>query len=690
MESSHDPVDALRAVIRRHDALYYGHAKPEISDFEYDQLMRQLMALESLDPAHDFVDSPSHRVGGRPIAGFVTVEHRVPMLSIDNVYNEAELTEFGQRAAKLLNGRPCEWVVEYKVDGVALSLIYVNGRLVQAVTRGDGHRGDDVTHNARTLRGVPLQVLNLPRIGGTSLSSINHQAGDVIPSRLEVRGEAFISNSEFSAIRAAAIDNGDEPFKNSRNATAGAIKLLDPLLCAERKLRFFAHSVGDLEGATFATHGEFLLRMEQFGIPVIPKTVVRPSFEAAVESAQSLMQDLVALDFEVDGIVFKVNELGVRQNLGSTSKSPRWCIAYKWEKYEAETRVVEIVVQVGKTGILTPVACLEPVEIAGTTVSRASLHNADQILRLGIQIGDTVVVEKAGKIIPHVVRVETHLRDGTQKPFVFPTQCPECDSTVEKEDSGVFVRCSNRNCPAQLRESLCYFASRAAMNISGLGSKLIEQLMHAKLLMSFADIYRLQDRRAELVTLDRLGEKSVDNLLMSIEQSKSQPLWRLLTALNLRHVGVRTARELANGFGSMSALARAAEHELDQINDVGDVVAKSVWAFFSSEFGQRMVEELKDLGLNMGSEVIDPNSSSSTTPQILAGKVLVVTGTLSRFTRDEIQDLIHQHGGTSSGSVSKNTNYVVAGTDAGSKLKKATDLGIAILDEREFLAMISL
>ena len=703
--SVRDQIESLRASIRRHDALYYVQATPEITDLEYDKLMRQLKELEAAHPEFDSDESPTRKVGGAPIAGFVTVEHRVPMLSIDNVYNEAELAEFGQRVAKLLEGRPCEWLVEYKVDGVALSLIYEQGKLVRAVTRGDGRRGDDVTHNARTMRGVPLQLEPLstaatvgakqPARGslfedGSPGDGSAHvdDAARGIPSVLEVRGEAYISNSDFAQLQLAAVERGEEPLKNSRNATAGGIKLLDPTECAQRRLRFFAHSVGSLAGATFNTHGEYLQRIEQFGIPPVPRTAVLPSFEAAVEYCQTLMQDLHTLDFEVDGLVLKVNDLTLRQNLGSTSKAPRWVVAFKWEKYEAETRAVEITVQVGKTGTLTPVVSLAPVEIAGTTVSRASLHNRDEIARLGIQIGDWVIVEKAGKIIPHVVRVEAHRRDGTERPFEFPTQCPECHTPVEQDEGGVYIRCPNPNCPAQLREALRYFASRAAMDIEGLGAKLIEQLTEHGLLKSFADIYRLRDRRAELLQLERLGEKSVDNLLAGVEASRQQPLWRLLTALNLRHVGVSTAHLLADRFGSMEALMQASEAQLAEVEEVGDVIAKSVHAFFASDFGCQIVADLKQLGLNMGSAAAAETAAARQSSGLLSGKTLVVTGTLSRFKRDDIHAMIQKHGGRPAGSVSKNTDYLIAGTDAGSKLDKAKSLGVAILSEDEFLALI--
>ncbi|MBS0204928.1 MAG: NAD-dependent DNA ligase LigA [Planctomycetes bacterium] len=692
--SLRDQIESLRATIRRHDALYYVHATPEITDLEYDRLMRQLQELEAAHPEFDSDESPTRKVGGAPIAGFVTVEHRVPMLSIDNVYTEAELAEFGQRVSKLLAGRPCEWLVEFKVDGVALSLIYEEGKLVRAVTRGDGRRGDDVTHNARTMRGVPLQLELLTPTANAKSKAARGSLFDgeadasLIPTLLEVRGEAYISNSEFAQLQLASTERGEEPLKNSRNATAGAIKLLDPTECAERKLRFFAHSVGSLEGATFATHAEFLKRIEQLGIPSVPRTAVLPSFEAAVEYCQTLMQDLHSLDFEVDGLVLKVNDLALRQQLGATSKAPRWIVAFKWEKYEAETRVVDITVQVGKTGTLTPVASLAPVEIAGTTVSRASLHNRDEIERLGIQIGDWVIVEKAGKIIPHVVRTEVHRRDGTERPFAFPTECPECHTAVVQDDGGVYIRCPNPTCPAQLREALRYFASRAAMDIEGLGTKLIEQLTEHKLLNSFADIYRLSDRRAELLKLERLGAKSVDNLLAGVEASRQRPLWRLLTALNLRHVGTRTAQLLADRFGSMEALSNATVAELAEVEEIGDVIAESVHGFFASDYGRQIIGELKDLGLNMGSAADAAAAAARQTAGILSGKTLVVTGTLARFKRDEIHSIIQKHGGRPAGSVSKNTDFLIAGADAGSKLEKAESLGVKVLSEDEFLTLV--
>lgn len=663
-----EEIEQLRNEIRRHDVLYYQLGQPEISDAEYDRLMRRLQQLEREHPEYDSPDSPTKKVGGAPIEGFVTVEHRVPMLSIENVFDEEELAEFGARVTRLIGDSPIEWLAEYKVDGVALALIYDHGILTQAVTRGDGRRGDDVTHNARTLRGVPLRLLGSP------------------PALLEVRGEAYISNSDFAKLRAEHELRGEEPLKNPRNATAGAIKLLDPRECARRRLRFFAHSVGALEGATYRTHWEFLQSIRSFGIPTVPRAEVRPSFQAACQYAQELMEGLHELDFEVDGIVLKVNDLALRERLGSTSKSPRWIVAYKWERYEAVTRILDIQVSVGKTGVLTPVALMEPVEIAGTTVSRASLHNRDEIERLGVMIGDWVVVEKAGKIIPHVVRVEEHRRDGTQRKFHFPHRCPECHTPVEQDEGGVYIRCPNPACPAQLRESIRYFASRAAMDIEGLGVKLIEQLTEHGFIKSFADIYRLHERRAELVELERQGEKSIDNLLAGIEASKHRPLWRLLTALNIRHVGQRTAQQLAEHFGTLDALAQASVEDIQAVEDVGEVIARSVYHFFHSAIGRRIVSELREVGLNLGTPKKQRSHTQGTLP--LAGKTIVVTGTLEHFKREEIQELIHELGGKAASSVSRKTDFVLAGTDPGSKLDKARELGVKVLSEGEFLQLI--
>lgn len=667
-------IESLRTELERHNRLYYVDAQPEISDLEYDQLLKQLEQLEAEHPEYDSPDSPTHKVGGEPIEGFSQIEHRVPMISIDNVYDiensdskKPDVRKFDARIRELLDTQP-EYLIEYKIDGVALALIYENGRLTQAVTRGDGRTGDDVTHNARTIGGVPLRL-----------------SGDNIPPVVEIRGEAYIANSDFAKIRAAQEAAGEQPFANPRNSTAGGLKTLDPKVCAERKLRFFAHGIGYSEGVTAQRHSDFLKLAREFGIPTSPGTATFPNIDAVLEHAQSMMESLHELDFEVDGLVIKVDNLEHQAELGSTSKAPRWVIAYKWERYEATTKVVDIAIQVGKTGALTPVANLEPVEIAGTTVSRSSLHNRDEINRLGIRVGDTVVVEKAGKIIPHIVRVEEHLRDGNEIPFEFPIVCPECQAEVLQDEGGVYVRCQNPGCPAQLRETLKFFASRSAMDIEGLGIKQIESMIEKKLLTSLPDIYRLHEQRESLLTEKRTNEKSVDKLLDSIEKSKAQPLWRLLIGLNIRHVGSRTSQILASKFGMIDEILKKTEEELAAVDDIGPIIATSIFQFFSSEIGRGMVEEFRNLGLNMGEPV--PEEDDSTVKK-LDGKTLVVTGTLERFTRTEIKELIQQHGGRASSSVSKKTDFLVAGEATGSKLEKAQELGVTILSEDQLFEML--
>jgi DNA ligase (NAD+) len=661
-------IERLRDELNRHNYLYYIELRPEISDLEFDRLLKRLQELEARHPEYDAPDSPSHKVGGAPIEGFVTVAHRLPMLSIDNVYDETGVREFDVRIRKLLEpGESIEYVVEYKVDGVAVALIYEDGSLAQALTRGDGRQGDDITHNARTLIGVPLRL-----------------RGKDQPRVFEVRGEALINNADFAHVRAEQAKAGEQPFANPRNATAGALKLLDPKLSAQRRVRFFAHGAGYIEPDRFRTHEEFLQHAVQSGIPVTPRIKVLPGVDEALDYCHELMEKIHELEFEVDGFVLKVNDLEQRKRLGSTSKNPRWLIAYKIERYEGVSRIEDISIQVGKTGTLTPVAHLAPVEIAGTTVSRASLHNRDELERLAVKIGDWVVVEKAGKIIPHVVRVEEHRRDGSEREFHFPKTCPECKTQVVKDEGGVYIRCPNPNCPAQLRESLRFFASRAAMDIEGLGVKLIEQLTDLGLVKSFADIYRLKDRRDDLINLERMGEKSVDNLLEGIEASRTRPLWRLLTGLNIRHVGTRTAQVLADEFGTLDEILAQSPEQLAAVLEIGPVIAQSVHDYFHSRIGQSIVGELRELGLNFGSPVTKKTATGA-----LAGKTIVVTGTLQKFSRDEIKDLIHSHGGKPAGSVSKQTDFVVAGEKAGSKLDKAKDLGVRVLTEDEFVKMIS-
>ncbi|MDZ4820696.1 MAG: NAD-dependent DNA ligase LigA [Planctomycetota bacterium] len=657
-------IDQLRQELRRHDRLYYTLAKPEITDLAYDQLMTELRQLELKHPETITPDSPTQRVGEEPIEGLTAVSHRVPMLSIENTYSVEELRHYGQRLDKLLAGEAIEWVIELKIDGVAVSLLYENGLLVRAATRGNGQTGDDITHNVRTMADVPLRLSGNP------------------PPVLEVRGEVYMTNADLVRLNEAQKEAGRELYANTRNVAAGSIRLLDPRICAQRRLRLFCHGIGYSEGFTVATHMEFLARLEEFGLPATPMVTCWPTLEQAIAHCEELIEQLHEIDFEVDGLVLKVNRYEQRERLGSTSKSPRWVIAYKFEKYEAVTRLNEIRVQVGKTGTITPVAELEAVELAGTVVRRASLHNADEIARKDIRIGDVVVVEKAGKVIPHIVRVEKHERQTELQPFQFPTHCPECDTLLIKDGGGVYIRCPNVLCPAQVRERIRYFASRNAMDIEGLGDKLVEQLVADGLVRTYGDLYRLTAE--QLSNLERMGKKSSENLVESIQSSRTRGLARLLNALSIRHVGIRVATILAKHFGSIEQLRAATQENLSSVLEVGPVIAASVYDYLQSDFGRATIDDLLSLGIDMQA----PQEETASGDGALAGKTFVVTGTLPTLSREEAEALIVAAGGRAASSVSKRTDYVVAGEKAGSKLTKAESLGIRILNEDEFRELL--
>ncbi len=657
-------LEELRAEIRRHDQKYYVEARPEISDHDSDARIRELLELESQHPALVTADSPSRRVGEQPVDERNSVPHRQPMMSIDNVYSLEELEAFGKRTAKLLEEEPSRWVVELKIDGIAVSLVYEQGRLAQAITRGNGVVGDDITHTVRTIPDVPLRLSGNP------------------PALLEVRGEIYMTNSDLVRLNERRREQGEEPFANTRNVTAGTVRALDPKVAAERRLRFFAHGVGYSEGLEAADYFEFLAELRGYGLPTTPLVEGFDSFEKAVAHCEAVVERLHELDFEVDGLVLKVSDFRQRQILGATSKAPRWLIAYKWEKYEAVTKLLDVEYNVGKTGAITPVALLEPVQLAGTTVSRSSLHNFEEIERKDIRIGDWLVVEKAGKIIPHVVRVEKHRREGELPPIEPPTVCPVCEAPAVKDEGGVYLRCENPKCPAQVKERIRYFATRNAMDIEGLGDKLVDQLVARGLVRSYGDLYRLTFEA--LSGLERMGKKSSENLLAGIEASKDRGLARLLNALSIRHVGQRVAKILAGRFPSIEELLAASEEEISQVHEIGEVIARSVYGFLHSPYGETTIEELRSLGVVMESE-----EESAPASQLLAGKTLVVTGTLSRYSRDEIHAMIARHGGRASSSVSKKTAYLIAGADAGSKLTKAQELGVAVLTEDEFERLVA-
>ena len=660
-------IERLREEIRHHDRKYYVEAEPEISDLQYDRLHERLRQLEAAHPHLVTKDSPTQRMGDQPIAELAPIQHRLPMLSIDNTYSALELRKYGARVAKLLTGETIQWVVELKIDGVAVSLMYEDGLLRYGATRGNGTIGDDITHNIRTVLGVPLRL-----------------SGRHVPPVLEVRGEVYMTNADLVRLNQEQAAKGERLFANSRNVAAGTVRMLDPRICDHRRLRLFCHSVGFVEGLRAKTHMEFLEEIRSYGLPATPHVACFDSFDAALAHCEELIERLHELEFEIDGLVLKVNRFDQRERLGSTSKSPRWMIAYKFEKYEGTTRVNDIRVQVGKTGAITPVADLAPIELAGTTVSRASLHNAEEIERKDVRVGDVVVVEKAGKIIPHVVRVEKHLREKPLRKFHFPTECPECGTPVVKDEGGVYIRCPNPACPAQLKERLRYFASRNAMDIEGLGDKLVEQLVADGIVRSYGDLYRLSLEK--LVDLERMGKKSSENLLAGLAASKGRGLARLLNALAIRHVGARVATVLADHFGSMKALIEASEEQLSEVNEIGPIIAKSVHQFLHSNSGRETIDELDELGIKMTAPRAKVAAAAESGP--LAGKTIVVTGTLAHYGREEIEELITQLGGRAASSVSKNTDFVVAGEKAGSKLDKAHKLGVKVFTEAQFNKLI--
>lgn len=656
----------LREEIARHDHAYYVEARPIISDREYDKLFQRLKDIEAAHPELITPDSPTQRVSETPLVGFAHVTHAVPMMSIDNTYNEAQLREWDARVAKGLDGAAYEYLVDPKIDGVSASLRYENGRLVLAATRGDGRVGDDITANVKTIRSVPLAL---------------HGKG--WPAVLEVRGEVYWPREAFDKHNAKREKAGEEPFANPRNATTGTLKSLDSKAVADRGLAFMAHGFGQIEGARFETAAELFTAMKRWGIAVSIYQKVLKGIDDVVRFVTEWDAKRRTLGYETDGLVIKVNQLEQREVLGATSRFPRWCIAYKYAAEQAETVLNDVDFQVGKLGTITPRAVMEPTQLSGTIVRHASLHNFDQVERLDARIGDTVIVEKAGEIIPQVVRVVTEKRPKNARKIVPPTKCPVCNGEVEKDEGGVYIRCINPSCPAQLKERLRFFCGRDQMDIEGAGEVLVNQLVDAGLVKHYSDLYSLSGRREALLDLDRMGEKSADSLLAGIEASKSRPLARVLAALNIRHVGAATAELIAEQFEAMERIAEASEEQLQEVEGVGPEVAKSIRHFFESDAGKAVWLALRDAGVNM----TQPKSKKSG-PQPLAGKTLVVTGTLEKFSRGDIEKLIKELGGKTAGSVSKKTDYVVVGEDAGSKLEKAKALGVKTLSEGEFLAMV--
>jgi DNA ligase (NAD+) len=661
-----DRIQQLRDQIRRHEELYYIYAAPEISDSEFDALMRELQQLEADNPQLVTPDSPTQRVGGRPVEGFATVEHLTPMLSLDNAYNEEELRAFDERVRRGLGtSDPVTYVAELKIDGLSISLTFEDGRLVRGATRGDGVRGEDVTQNVRTIRAIPLRLQNGP--GG----------------RIEVRGEVYLSRSAFERLNREQEQAGEPLYANARNTAAGTMRNLDPALVAKRGLSAWTYQMVTLVRSGAApTHAEMLTKLAEWGLPVEPHWQRCVGVDALIEFCEKWRDRRRTLQFETDGVVIKVDRVSLREQLGSTAKFPRWATAFKFPAEQATTLLKQIAVNIGRTGAATPFAMLEPVFVGGSTVSMATLHNPDDLARKDIREGDTVIVEKAGDVIPRVVGPILAKRPEGSRPWEMPTACPICGSALRKPEDEVVWRCENASCPAKLKRGIEHFASRGALNIEGLGESLIDQLVERGLVKDVADLYSLNE--PTLVALERMGKKSAAKLLEQIERSKSADLWRLIHGLGIRHVGERGAQVLVDALGSVERMVQASLEELQQVHEVGPVLAASVRLWLDEPANRQLLERLAQAGVRMEA----PRRERAEGPQPLAGQTFVLTGTLAALSRDEAQQRIEALGGKVTGSVSRKTNYVVVGTDAGSKLEKARALGVTTLDELAFLRLI--
>ncbi|MFM8358001.1 MAG: NAD-dependent DNA ligase LigA [Verrucomicrobiota bacterium] len=665
--------------IRRHDQAYYVEARPVVGDREYDRLYAELLELERAHPELAGPDSPTQRVGGQPLEGFHPVRHPVPMMSLDNTYSPEEIRAFLVRARKLLPGIPMDWTVEPKIDGIAISLRYEGGRFVLGATRGDGTTGDDITTNLRTIRSLPLVLAGSGNGGGGRAA-----AGEV----LEVRGEVFMPTAGFRRLNATRREAGEEEFANPRNATAGSLKQLDPQEVARRPLALVVYGLGEVRGAEPpGTQHALLPWLRELGFPIPEQVWLARSDDDVLQAIGALDQARASLGYETDGAVVKLDELALRDRLGATAKAPRWAVAYKFAPEQAETRLQAITIQVGRTGALTPVAELEPVFLSGSTVSRATLHNEEELNRKDIRIGDTVLIEKAGEVIPAVVGVVAARRTGRESVFSFPRQCPECATPAVKERTadgeGAVWRCPNPDCPAQVRGRVGHWCARGAMDIEGGGEVRVAQLVQAGLVRDVADLYRL--RLPEVAALERMGEKSAANFLAGVEASRGRDLWRVLFGLGILHVGAGVAKALARRFLSLEELSRATAAELTEVEDVGEVIARSVESWFADPANRDLVRRLRQAGIDPQSSLHRPRETPAAGP--LAGRTVVLTGTLPSLTREEATARIEALGGRVTSSVSRKTDYVLAGEEAGSKLDKARQLGIPVLDEAAFLRL---
>ncbi|MHB8121215.1 MAG: NAD-dependent DNA ligase LigA [Desulfuromonadaceae bacterium] len=659
-------VKELRILLQYHNQRYYQLDAPEISDAEYDLLFRELVALEERYPELVTAESPTQRVGGAPVSRFQAVTHRVPMLSLENATNDEEIrAKLDARIRKELGlgeSSSVSYMCEPKMDGLAVELIYECGMLTVASTRGDGVTGEDVTQNIRTLRGLPLRL-----------------TGEGVPALLEVRGEVYLSLEAFQKINRDREENGDPPFVNPRNAAAGSLRQLDSRVTARRPLSFYCYAPGLVEGASFSSQHEFLDMAAGWGLPVNPLTRLVDGVAGAVAYYHEMQGVRESLPYEIDGTVVKVDSFPLQRELGEKSRSPLWAIACKFPPRQAETLLEDVLLSVGRTGVITPVAQLRPVEISGVTVSRATLHNWDELAAKDIRVGDTVVVERAGDVIPAVVRVVAERRNGSERTVLPPQLCPECASPVVRIADEVALRCMGISCPPQIRESIKHFASRGAMDIDGLGDKIVEQLLSLGLVHTVADLYRLT--KDDFMRFDRMGDKLASNLLAALEASKACDLGRYIYALGIRHVGERTAKALAQAFGSLDDLEKATVEELISVRDIGATVAQSIFTFFNNPDNRAVISRLREYGVH-------PAAVAKTVGGRLGSRNFVFTGTLTRFSRDHARKLVEDQGGNVVGSVSKKTDYVVAGDEAGSKLTKARDLGIAVLSEEDFLQLL--
>lgn len=669
-ESVEKKISELREKINQHDYRYYVLAEPSISDEEYDKLVKELEKLENENPHLITPDSPTQRVGKDLTKEFNPVTHKIPMLSLANTYDEQDLYDFDRRVHEALPANEnVEYVVEYKIDGASASLHYVNGFLKTAATRGDGIVGEEITNNVKTIRSVPLRI-QIPK-------NLKYQLKD-----FEVRGEIFMKIKDFEKLNREREKAGEKLFANPRNSTAGTLKLQDPRIVASRNLNIFIYSLISLD-EQLESQEENLKILKLLGFKVNPEYKVCKNIREVLEFCKKLEEKRDSLDYEIDGAVIKVNSVKHQNILGSIAKSPRWAVAYKFKAKQAFTKLNDIVWQVGRTGAVTPVAELQPVKLAGSTISRATLHNYDEIKRKDIRIGDTVVIEKGGDVIPKIVAVVLEERPAKSKPTLPPQNCPVCNSKLVQPKDEVAFYCENPECSAQIKGRLIHFASRGAMDIEGLGDALVDLFVEKGFIKHFSDIYNLKHRRDELVKIERLGEKSIDNLLNAIEESKKQPFHKVLFALGIRYVGAGAAQKIANHFGSIDNLINASEEEIASIYEIGPSISNSIRNFFSNKQNVRLINELKSAGLNFSS-----GEKKKIKNTALADKTFVLTGTLSSLTREEASEKIIQLGGKVTSSVSKNTDFVIAGEKAGSKLSKAEKLGIKILNEEDFLSLL--